>query len=247
SLAPDAAADSIRAEHRERYLPLVARGIERADSPDVRLLASAVFYAINVGDTAAAERWKSMLFERYPLHQATLQRRVFDLSDEHQGRPAELLAAFERMHQEVGAAVQLSFSAFTLATRLGDADAAARWAPRLVEAMPSYASVVAGQLAGFPAQRGLAVQYLRAEIASYSAELERAAAAASADVAAAAFERPLTMTAGEYASALRVGLGRLLTMHGTTLLALGDTAAALDTLSRAFDAGWDPHRFRTIG
>src|SRR5690606_21178270 len=155
SLAPDAAADSIRAEHRERYLPLVARGIERADSPDVRLLASAVFYAINVGDTAAAERWKSMLFERYPLHQATLQRRVFDLSDEHQGRPAELLAAFERMHQEVGAAVQLSFSAFTLATRLGDADAAARWAPRLVEAMPSYASVVAGQLAGFPAQRGL--------------------------------------------------------------------------------------------
>src|SRR5690606_23396659 len=115
SLAPEAAADSIRAERRGRYLPLVARGIERTDSPDVRQLAYVVFYAEEAGDTAAATRWKAMLYERYPLHEATLQRRVFDLYDEYRGRASELLQAFERMYEEVGPASQLTFSAFMLA------------------------------------------------------------------------------------------------------------------------------------
>jgi len=248
SLAPEAAADSIRAEHRERYLPLVARGIERADSPDVALLATAVSYATEAGDTVAAARWKAMLYERYPLHVATLQRRVFDLYDEYRGRTGELLLAFERMYEEVGGRSQLSFSAFTLAAQLGDADAVARWAPRLVEAVPSLTSMVANTLVRLPALRHLALPYLRAEIAAYSGALERATATPPGGAVPGVFERPLTMTAAEYARALQEAwLGSLLTTHGTTLLALGDTAAALDTLSRAFDAGWDPHRFLTIG
>ena len=68
------------------------------------------------------------------------------------------------MYEEVGPALQLSFSAFTLAVQLGEADAAARWAPRLVASDPCFASVVASRLADFPAQRSLAAEYLRAEI-----------------------------------------------------------------------------------
>src|SRR5690606_20242341 len=204
--------------------------------PDVWLLRFAVWYADAVGDTAAAARWKAMLYERYPLHEATLQQRAFDLSDEYRGRTAELFQAYERMYEEVGPAVQLSFSAFTLAARLGDAEAVARWAPRLVEATPWMASLAAQALVRFPAQRHLALPYLRAEIAAYSAALERATAAPPGVAVPGVFERPLTMTAAEYARTLREAfLGRLLTMHGTTLLALGDTTAALDTLSRAFD------------
>src|SRR5690606_29796611 len=248
SRAPETAADSIRAEHRERYLPLVARGIERADSPDVRLLGYAVFYANEAGDTTAAARWQAMLYEHYPLHEATLQRRVFDLSEEYRGRTAELFRAYERLYEEVGPVAQLTFSAFTLAVRRGDADVAARWAPRLVESDPRFASMVASMLVNFPAQRRLAAEYLRAEIDWIAAGVERAkVAGAPASAGPRGPKRGLTQTAAEHARALRLALGRLLTMHGTTLLALGDTAAALDTLSLAFDAGWDPHRSRMIG
>ncbi|HEX7091908.1 MAG TPA: redoxin domain-containing protein [Longimicrobiales bacterium] len=251
SRAPRAAADSIRAEHRARYLPLVARSIEQADSPDVGLLASAVFYAEAANDTAAAARWKALLYERYPRHQATLQRRVFDLYEEYRSRPAELPGALERMYQEVGASGQLAFSAFNLAVQWGDGDAAARWAPRLIEAAPWWMwwmkARVARSLARFAAHRRLAAQYLRSEIESYAAVLEQAAAAVHAGPTPNVFQRPLTQTAAEYSEALQLRLGELLTLHGTTLLELGDTAAALDTLSRAFDAGWDPERLRTIG
>ena len=188
-----------------------------------------------------------MLYERYPLHEFTLQRRVFDLHDEYRGRPGELFEALERMYGEVGPASQLTFSAFTLAVQRGNADVAARWAPRLVEAEPRFRSMAASMLTNFPAQRGMAADYLRVEIQRYSAAFERAKVATPAGAEPSGLERGLTQTAAEYARALRLALGRLLTLHGTTLLALGDTAAALDTLSLAFDAGWDPHRFLTIG
>ena len=121
-------------------------------------------------------------------------------------------------------------------------------APRLGEADPRSASMVANMLANFPAQRSLTAEYLRADIDWLSAALERAEEIGSSnDDQPHGPERGLTQTAAEYAGTLRLALGWRLTVHGTTLLALGDTAAALDTLSFAFDIGWDPQRFRTIG
>lgn len=241
---PEAARDSAASAHREQHLPRLLDTLD-AMAADPYELATLVFYASEIGAPEAANRAKALLYERYPSHPSSLQRRTFDTSDAHRGRPEALLAAYDGMYDEYGASSQLAYSAFSLALRQRDTTALRRWGMRFIEVDSTFRPYVATQFARQPTLQPLAATLLRAEIARYDREPSAPVDEAWAEWLLA--ERPLTQTRDEFLEARRLAAGTLLTTHGTTLLALGDTVAALDTLAIAFDAGWDPARFRTIG
>lgn len=233
--ASHAAADSISDVYRERYLPHVDSSMTGDANTDAADIASMVFFADAVGDTLAVRRWLDEAYRRFPADPPTIQARVlFDFDEERgEGRP-NLMRAYEALWAKAEAgAVQLAFNGFQLAQAMGDASAIERWGRRLLPIYPIAETLVAYRFAAQPSTRTAGLDLLRGLIARHT----------HPD----ASERPLDMTAEQYRASSRETRGTLLTRHGTLLLAGGDTAAALDTLRLAEDAGWDPARFRTLG
>lgn len=222
-LAGPAGADSVRRFFRP-HLEALDRSVSARTTLDEDAYFEMIFLAGAMGDTTRQRQWRTRLFRDAPRSATAAQQRVFAVLDEG-GSDATKLAAFERLHAEVGdAAPQLAYEAFRLAAAAGDPPVVQRWGERLRARAPYATLDVAQTYARFPSLRGHAMTVLREQLAA---------------------SPPITGT--DWRSALRtptpatqLRAQALLTSLGRALLADGAVTAlvaARDTLQRAAALG----------
>lgn len=227
-----AGADSLRRAHLPRMRALHGR-LAGAHAPSAEQMVALLRYAGALGDTAIERGWRERLFREHPASAGAVQERVFALVDAHRGAPPRLLAEFETLWRETGAASpQLAFSAYQAALATADPAPTLRWAERLERSSPPARLLVVHTLTRLPGTREEGMRRLRAELRRL-AEMRPE-------------ERMLTQTVDDQRAANRLTAGHFLGNLGQALIASGRTAAGLDTLDRAVEGRWDAALFRTI-
>lgn len=227
-----AGADSVRLAHLPRMRALHRR-LAAAHAPSAEQMVGMLRYAGSLEDTAVERYWRERLLREHPASAGAVQERVFALADAHRGDRRRLLADYEKLWEEAGAASpQLVFSAYQAALAAGDPEPALRWGERMERHAPSLRLMVAHTLTRIPGTREEGMQRLRHEL--------RRLAGARPE------ERMLTQTVDDQRASDRLTAGHFLGNLGQALIASGRTAAGLDTLDRAVEGRWDAALFRTI-
>jgi thiol-disulfide isomerase/thioredoxin len=228
---PEESRDSLRAEFGAHFERVERRVVDEAGfEPDDLWMLSML--ARSLGRTEARDRWQAELIERHPRSPGAIQQEVFRASSEV-GGGAALLAVLDSLWRRApGVSVQVMMDGFRMAQQSGDPELVQRWYERIASARPGWGGGLASSLLAWPETRDAGMDRLRAELAAIDATDG---------------ERPLTRTADEHAADRRRTAGRYLGQLGSALLDSGRYAAALDTLNRALDTGWDPQLFRTTG
>lgn len=186
-----------------------------------------------VGDTARHRHWRARLLREAPSSLWGVQERVMDIGPMLERDPRRALAALDTLWSQVGAgrpAVVYLPIALYAAQATGDADAIRLWAGRLSRADPR--TELGAMLAQHPELREEGMDRLRARLRA----LERVDDAL----------RPLDRSVGEERRARREEAGHVLADLGAALLESGRRAAALDTLAKATETGWDAALFRRV-
>ncbi|MFQ5689479.1 MAG: redoxin domain-containing protein [Gemmatimonadota bacterium] len=246
------ALDSLRAVHLARLRALDRSAAQRAAVPPDEMAALA-FYARFLGKREVAGRWARRLLREHPDHPQAVQLRVTELVRTLGKDPAALLEALERLWEDVGPAHDLLvLQGFRTALRSGRRVAILSWADRQVASLPWTGLRVATQLAGATGLREEGIERLRAEIARLAAagdetralyrsrvegrmaregRLRRVRATLAGVLEAAGRPEEALAVLDE---ALKGSWDAELFRHQADLrLALGDTAAALESLARA--------------
>lgn len=224
--------DSLHAEHRWRFAAF-EREVAGATAVSTDELASLVLYARTLGDEEALRRWTERLEEVAPTHRFAVQERVIAIQRAHPGDPTLRLRRLEEEWKRSGPADEsLLRRGFAAARDAGDPNSMLVWAERIDRYVPHYSAGVARDLAERPALRANGMERLRHEL--------RRIEASGPDA------RPLDHSLPERRAETRRESAPLLAALGRALLADGDTAAALDTLSLAARRTWDPDLFRFL-
>lgn len=229
---PRDAIDSVRRVFR----PELER-LERlaADAPSIEPdeLWYLVMFAGSLGETQAQERLRDTLTARFPTSGAALQQAAFRASERSFPDRRGYVAALDSLWRVApDSAGQAAFYAWQAAQKIADPDLLLLWTERFERTSPEWTASNGLMLARNAATRDAGIARLRNGIA---------------ELANAPGERPLTSTAAEHAAQRRRIAGRYLAALGRALLDSGLTRAALDTLDRALETGWDPDLFRAVG
>lgn len=225
--------DSVRVRHQPRVREMEQRVLRDGD-PDPKLVADLIYYASAVQDSAVANRWRDWLIASHPTHPEGVRQRVFAASRMYREDTHALLEFLDGLWAEGGGAhVQLVFSGFMSAQRVGNPEAIRRWGERLDRIHPVARHVVTQAFVKRPELREQALVRLRRELASLDGELIET-------------ERPLMQDVETVRRGYERLRGRYLGELGKALIAEGHTRAALDTLQRAVEAAWNVELFRNI-
>ncbi|HEX8390818.1 MAG TPA: redoxin domain-containing protein [Longimicrobium sp.] len=221
-------ADSVTREHRARLQAFSAR-LRARSARTAEEVSGVLWYADALDDSAAAHEWRDWMYRNAPLDVTSRRHRVFQVV---RGRGPERLAELERMWEPSGDAVaaQVPFSGFQLAAAAGDDEALLRWGDRMVRIEPRFIAVLARMSMTRPAIRPAAMERTRLALRDLDAGGDD--------------RRPLTATRAEHERSSDGARGLFLGLLGRALAETGSTRAALDTLSRAVAATWDPAVFR---
>ncbi len=224
--------DSLESDHRRRFTELERQVAGEPDVP-AHQLAGLVQYARTLGDPDAIRRWTERLEEVAPTHRFAVQERVSSIARTHAEDATARLVEFEREWERSGPADETLLQAgFAAARDAGDEVAMLVWAERIDRYVPHWSVPAALELVEHPALRPDGMARLRAELLPVEAE----------DPQHRALDHNVPdhhVEAGRESAPLLAALGR-------ALLAEADTAAALDTLTRAAERTWDPELFRLL-
>lgn len=227
------AEDSARARARARLADFDRRLRPRAELDVESELGIMARFADEVGDTALHRYWRARLLRRAPNSLWGVQERFHDIAPLASSDPHRALSKFDSLWSEVGlgrgAVIYLPI-AFYIAESTGDPEAIRLWADRLARFDPS--SELGPMLTRHPALREEGMARLRARLRT----LERVDDAV----------RPLEHSVPEERLARREQAGRVFADLGAALLESGQLRAALDTLERSIQTGWDAALFRRV-
>lgn len=228
------AEDSARVRARARLAEFDRRLRPRTDLDVDSELGIMARFADAAGDTARRRYWRGRLLREAPNSLWGLQEQFFDIMAHE---PPRALARFDSLWSRTGPdlrSVLILPVALPLAESTGNPEAIRRWAGRTLQSEldPAAAEYVGERLAGHPALREEGLALLRGRLR----ELERVD-----DVV-----RPLEHGVAEERRERREAAGRVFAALGAALLESGRRGAALDTLSRATETGWDAALFRQV-
>lgn len=227
---PEEAADSLRSAFLAD-LPRLEAAVRAGSPPTADEYWYLIMQARALDEPAARDRLAGELIARFPAHGAALQQLAYRAAARHRGNRLAYLAALDSIWRIApDAADQAVFDGFRAARALGDAAEILRWAERLETLRPDLAPGNGAALIRHQSTREHGMARLRQSIA---------------DLASPA-ERPLTLTRAEYDASRRREAGTYLATLGRALLDAGRSRAALDTLSRALETGWNTELFRTV-
>jgi thiol-disulfide isomerase/thioredoxin len=228
------AEDSARVRARARLAEFDRKLRPRADLDVDGELGIMARYAHETGDTALYRYWRGRLLREAPNSVWGVQEQFFDVMAHE---PPRALARFDSLWSRIGPAPRSVFVlavALPLAEGTGSPETIRHWAGRTLqhEFDPAVAEYVGEVLARHPALREEGMALLRARLR----ELERVDDAV----------RPLENDVTEERRERREEAGRVFAVLGAALLESGRRGAALDTLARATETGWDAALFRQV-
>ncbi|MEW5931831.1 MAG: TlpA disulfide reductase family protein, partial [Gemmatimonadota bacterium] len=228
------AEDSARVRARARLAEFDRELRPRTDLDVNGELGIMARFAHETGDTARYRYWRGRLLREAPNSIWGVQEQFFDIMAHE---PPRALARFDSLWSRLGPGTRSVFVlavALPLAERTGDPEAIRHWAGRTLqhEFDPAVAEYVGAALARYPALREEGMALLRGRLR----ELERVDDAV----------RPLEHGVAEERQARREEAGRVFASLGAALLESGRRGAALDTLARATETGWDAALFRQV-
>ncbi|HEX2190885.1 MAG TPA: redoxin domain-containing protein [Longimicrobiaceae bacterium] len=228
------AEDSARARARARLAEFDRRLRPRTGLDAETELGIMVRFADEAGDTALYRHWRERLLREAPNSLWGVQERAIEVAARG---PDRALAGLDTLWSRAGAghgALVLLPVAFGMAEHTGDPETIRRWAGRILRHGydPDAAGYLGAALARHPALREEGMAMLRRRLR----ELERVDEAV----------RPLESSVAEERRARREAAGRVLASLGAALLESGRREAALDTLARATEIGWDAALFRQV-
>jgi thiol-disulfide isomerase/thioredoxin len=228
------AEDSARARARARLAEFDRRLRPRTDLDVETELGIMARFAHEAGDTARRRYWRGRLLREAPNSIWGVQEQFFDVMAHE---PPQALARFDSLWSGIvsgpGTLIVLPVAAM-LAESTGDPEAIRRWAARDLRHgyEPARAEYVGEMLARHPALREEGMALLRGRLR----ELERVDDAV----------RPLEHGVADEMRERREAAGRVFATLGAALLESGRRGAALDTLARATETGWDAALFRQV-
>ncbi|HEX7049221.1 MAG TPA: redoxin domain-containing protein [Longimicrobiales bacterium] len=227
---PRDAVDSVRAEFRPQLERLAGAARMAAVGPDH--LWYLIMFARAMGEREIADHWRDELMERYPTERPALQQAVFRAAESHSGDLDGYLATLDSIWRSApDEAIQAAASGWQAAQRLGRPELLLRWSERIEAFRPAWAPHNGLLLVRYPETRAEGMDRLRKGIAALDAPGD---------------DRPLGSSAAEYEATRRRTAGLYLAALGRALLEAGRPRAALDTLDRALETGWNPELFRAV-
>jgi peroxiredoxin len=228
------AADSSRARARSRLGEFDRRFRARTDLDPENESGIITRLAAETGDTARYRYWRTRLIREAPNSLWGVQERFLDAAARPD--PQAALLALDSLWEDVGlgrGAIVYVPPAFGVAAATGDVGAIRRWAERSYRYDHGLSDGgVGAALTQFPALREEGMNQLRRRLRA----LDRVDDAV----------RPLDRSVPDERRARRDEARRVLTDLGAALLASGRRGAALDTLERATQSGWDADLFRQV-
>jgi hypothetical protein len=246
----DRIADSLRADHRRRFVAF-HRGLAEQRGLPATTVSGMLYYAIAIDDSAARHYWLERLEREFPNDPDILFRQENRLAGDHLNRlagddvakpadPRGYFAALEPIWAKAEPTRDRTLESLAqnaVARALGTKDTTALqvWIPRFRRVQrrtlgsSAYWSRV---LLQYPGSRRMAMAWLRDD-ARLLAEGPDA-------------YRPLTATTAEQRVANRAAAQPVLAEIANALIEDGDTAAGLDTLRMAASYGWSPKVFRRV-
>jgi peroxiredoxin len=227
--------DSVIEVHRERFERLASRyeAVAAGPAADPREIAALVMYAELLGDEASADRWRDRLVERFPDHPQAVEARIVEVTRRFRGDPVRRLAEIEAIWREIGQGHPSAVAyGITAAYEAGDAAALGEWIDRYAEYDPSSSWELLLTTARHSMAKTEWAQRLREEIGRLDGP--------------AGEERDLHLTRSDQRGRRERARRQLLVALGATLLELGRTEEALDTLRLAVVHRWEPHLYRTV-
>ncbi len=228
------AEDSARVRARARLADFDRQLRPRTDLDVENELGMMARFADEVGDTARYRYWRGRLLREAPNSLWGLQEQFFDIMKRE---PPHALARFDSLWVRIGPdlrSVAILPVALPLAESTGNTEAIRRWAGRSLQSKLDRAAAeyVGARLVRYPALREEGLALLRGRLR----ELERVDHAA----------RPLEHGVADEMRERREAAGRVFATLGAALLESGRRGAALDTLARATETGWDAALFRQV-
>lgn len=228
------AEDSARVRARARLVEFDRRLRPRAKLDVDNELGIMARFADEAGDTVLRRYWRGRLLREAPNSIWGVQEQFFDIMAHEPGRA---LALFDSLWSRTGSGPRAAIIlpvAMGMAERTGRPEAIRLWAGRGLrhEYDPSMVEYVGAMLARHPALREEGLALLRGRLR----ELERVDDAV----------RPLEHGVAEERRERREASGRVFAALGGALLESGRRGAALDTLARATETGWDAALFRQV-
>lgn len=228
------AADSARVRARGRLDEFDRRFRSRTNLDAENELGIITRLAAETGDTARYRYWRTRLIRDAPNTLWGVQERFLDALDRPD--PRATLLALDSLWEDVGlgrGAIVYVPPAFSVAAATGDAGAIRRWVERSYRFDHGKSDGgVGAALTQIPALREEGMDQLRRRLRA----LERVDDAV----------RPLDRSVPDDRRARRDEAQRVLADLGAALLASGRRGAALDTLERATQSGWDAALFRQV-
>jgi hypothetical protein len=194
------------------------------------------FEKATAADSAELDYWWARIRREYPRHEQVGQRLAIDLGSTHRDKPRAILDSLEVVYDALtplrGGGLNIIHTATFAARQANDSAAMRTWAQRLLAGRADSAFQAALLDAADSNHRSSAMAALRSFLRPSAIGLVR--------------ERRLVESAAAYDRRVQNARRRALVALGRALLADGQRAAALDTLSVAARGGWDPVVFREI-
>lgn len=224
---------------KDRHRVALARfdSIARSGAPtsaDTRV--ALFFYSYNQDDSVRTAFWADEVARLHPEHRNAEQIMTLRLRDLISDLPARLARYEELWHSGAHAYrtdrhLQLPFSSFYLARRIGDTTAIRTWGERWLPTDRDAEWEVISTWLETPTMRERGITAARAQLAAF--------------LTAGGFPRELTVTVPEHRAQTAATEAYLRSNLGAALVASGQREAALAELRRVVSVVWDADTFRS--
>ncbi|MBI4546286.1 MAG: zf-HC2 domain-containing protein, partial [Gemmatimonadetes bacterium] len=223
--------DSLTEAHRSQFQRFHRQFSGRRDLPPDEL-ASMFFYAVHLGDSAAARYWRERLAGEAPASPAAVQDRAVSIVNRNAESPASLLEELEQLWSQAQPQEQLVVQGLSAARQLRDPRLLLRWADRYQQLLPWKSTWVGSLLMNTPELRAEGERRLRRRIEQLRQVEDEA--------------RALDVSVAEYRARSAAEARAALAALGEGLLAADQPRGAVQALESAVATEWDARSFRKL-